>query len=52
MKISAAAQLMMKSAASSLSRKLHKLTSPTCRTEFKKTNKIGTKKHAVSSHAH
>ncbi len=40
----------MKVSAAVSGRKLHKLSSSGCRSEFKKTNKIGTKKH--SAHAH
>lgn len=50
MKISLATQLIMKATANSSGRKLHKLSSSGCRSEFKKTNKIGTKKHSAYSH--
>ena len=50
MKISPAIQLVMKAAAHVTGRKLMKLTPSMCRTEFKKTNKIGTKKHSAHSH--
>jgi hypothetical protein len=52
MKISLATQLIMKATANASGRKLHKLSSSGCRSEFKKTNKIGTKKYAGHAHSH
>jgi|GEM_PF-6977521 hypothetical protein len=50
MKISLATQLLMKATAKSSGRKLHKLSASGCCAEFKKTNKIVTKKNSARSH--